>query len=198
MAEMGSSFVMVKITHIYRYASLTQQVIVFQATSAIIFAGSFSSIFSGVNWIHAITISQVHRSATIIHLFGDMPLQFVICLRCTFCTYLDALGSKRSFRMVQTLFYPLIDRWGPHHLLPPSFCPSSPLSFLSPSMASMVASQPTLAAVLPRCATGRGVGGKCMWFSDENGAATPALEVPAGWASRQPRSHGRQCGSMAP
>ena len=93
-----------------------------------------------------------------------------------------------------SLFYPLIDRWGPHHL----FLHLSAHHPLSPSMASMAASQPTLAAVLPRCATGRGIGGKCMWFSDENGAATAALEVPAGWASRQPRNHGRQCGSMAP
>ena len=47
--------------------------------------------------------------------------------------------------------------------------------------------------------TGRGGGGKCVWFSDEDGAPAPALEVPAGWAgppAAEPREVARVGGSV--
>ena len=60
--------------------------------------------FFWVNWICTIAIFQVHLSAITIHLFGDMPLQFVLCLRCAILYVFDALGSTGRpsyFCMVQ-------------------------------------------------------------------------------------------------
>ena len=46
-----------------------------------------------VSWIRAITISQVYQFAITFHLFGDMALPYILCLRCAIFYVLNALGS---------------------------------------------------------------------------------------------------------
>ena len=100
-------------------------------------------LFKRVNWIHAITISYVHRSTITIHLFGDMPLQFVLCLRCAILYVFDALRSTRKspyFRMVRTAMLPLFYTLDVIFFLLPFFFLSSSLSpraFLLPFTLSL-------------------------------------------------------------
>jgi len=58
-----------------------------------------------VSWIRAITISQVYQFAITFHLFGDMALPYILCLRCAIFYVLNALGSicrPMDFCTVQT------------------------------------------------------------------------------------------------